>query len=107
MDIFPMELLFFAAYIIAILSLIGIFIFRSQKDKILMILPLLAQIIIIGVFFGVIKHLQNLLLICSLVTSIDLLVYLFVRNDRNKDYMYYALHFVSIIQLLDIVGIIA
>ncbi|MCX8058319.1 MAG: hypothetical protein N3A58_02760 [Spirochaetes bacterium] len=103
---FPISTIYFFSFIIFVFSLIGIFIFKHSKDKIFMILPLIAQLFIIGVYFNIIKHIQNLFLICSAITAINFLIFLFAKDDKDKPYIYFILHFSSIFQLLRVIDII-
>jgi len=103
---FPIQTIYFYSFLMVIFSFIGIFIFKNSKDKIFMILPLIAQLFIIGVYFNIIKHIQNLFLICSIITVADYVIFLFEKNDKDKPYIYFILHFASIFQLLKIAGFI-
>ena len=103
---FPINLILFIAFVISVCSIIGVFILNNKQDKIFMLIGLISQLIIILVFVDILKHLDNLFKIVSLVTLINFTIFLFAKKDRDKPYFYHIIHITSIIQTLYVWGII-
>lgn len=103
---FPISINFFTSSLLIILSLIGIIIFKGKKDKILMTLLLFSQILFLGIIFGYIKSISNLKLILSSISIGLTVLFLLIKQDRKKDYMYFMIHFTSLFQFLHILYIV-
>lgn len=104
---FPVSINFFTSVILTISSVIGIIIFRGKKDKVLMALTTICQILFLGIIFGYIKNISNLKMILSSITLGLTILFLLIKQDRKKDYMYFMIHFISIFQFLHVMAFIS
>lgn len=102
----PLRMDFLASLVIILFSIFGIIFYKNRKDKFFLLAIVLVQIVILGVLFDIIKHFPNILKISSIISTVLIIIFLIIKDDKVFTYISFLLHFVSIFQLLYILKII-
>ncbi|HOV46843.1 MAG TPA: hypothetical protein PK520_03475 [Exilispira sp.] len=102
----PMNFDFVSSILLILLSIFGLLFYKNKKDKFFFLAVLLVQLVFIGVLFDIIKHYPNILTVLSSISVVLIIIFLLLKDDKVFTYISFAIHFVSLFQLLFVLNLI-
>ncbi len=104
---FPLNLLLFLSLLTGILAIVGFIVYRNKNDKLFLVLIMLAEIIYLAIYFGIITNFTNIKLVLSIISATLATIFLFTKKDFTKPYLCNIMHLLAVLKLLIYLNIIA